>query len=85
VGGNTVEIRDKRVFINGIPLFEPYKVHKEERIIPGYDLKSVDPKLYQKLWEERKFLNDPQIRDNFGPIRVPAGYLFMMGDNSFDS
>jgi signal peptidase I len=29
--GETVEIRDQRVFINGVPLEEPYVVHKDPR------------------------------------------------------
>jgi signal peptidase I len=66
VGGDTVEIRSKKVFINGAPMEDPYGVHVEDIIYP----KSL------------------QRRDNLGPIKVPEGTLFVMGDNrdqSYDS
>ena len=66
VGGDTVEIRSKKVFINGAPMEDPFGVHVEDIIYP----KSL------------------QRRDNLGPIKVPEGTLFVMGDNrdqSYDS
>ncbi len=59
VGGDTVEIVDKKVFVNGKELVEPYVQHISPEIQPG----SLSP------------------RDNMGPIKVPKGYLFVMGDN----
>jgi len=57
--GEQLEIKDKKVFINGAPLDEPYKVHSEAFVLPAG--------------------NDP--RDSFGPVTVPAGSFFAMGDN----
>ena len=65
-GGETVQVREKHVIVNGDTLSEPYAIHIDPQIRPaGYD-----------------------YRDNFGPLTVPKGELFMMGDNrdnSYDS
>ncbi|NPA49518.1 MAG: signal peptidase I [Thermodesulfobacteria bacterium] len=57
--GEVVEIRNKKVFINGVPLEEPYVQHTDPNILP----REISP------------------RDNFGPVKVPPGHLFVMGDN----
>jgi signal peptidase I len=68
--GETVEIRDKTVFVDGKPLSEPY-VHFLEpplaRNDPEYGLRSDG------------------LRDNWGPRVVPAGQLFVLGDNRDNS
>ena len=68
--GDVVEIRDKKVVVNGEPLAESgYVFH-------------VDPRTYPSS----VFLSDDyRYRDNFGPLTVPAGELFFMGDNRDDS
>ena len=68
--GETVEIRDKTVYIDGRPLDEPY-VHFLEpplaRSDPEYGLRSEG------------------LRDQWGPEVVPAGHLFVLGDNRDNS
>lgn len=68
--GETVEIRDKVVFIDGEPLDEDYKRHSDPVVYPGGRI---------------HFFNGESVRDNFGPVRIPEDSYFMLGDNRDDS
>ena len=59
VAGDVVEIRNKRLYLNGVSSVDSHETHSDPLIIPG----SMQP------------------RDNFGPVKVPAGSVFVMGDN----
>lgn len=66
VAGDTVEIRDKQVLINGQPIREPYVRHIDSTNLPA----------------------SATGRDNFGPVTIKEGRIFVMGDNreeSYDS
>jgi signal peptidase I len=70
--GETIEMRNKRLFINGRPLDEPY-VHFLFPIVEG---------------EEQADVSGLAVQVNYGPVQVPAEHYFMMGDsrdNSEDS
>ncbi len=67
--GETVEIRDKAVYINGEKLDEPYTQYIEPLI------KREDP----------AYGPHEDSRDNWGPHPVPQGALFVMGDNRDNS
>jgi signal peptidase I len=64
--GDTVELRNKKVHINGQPLDEPY-VHFLEPASTGQEVTSFD------------------VRERYGPVRVPDGQYFVMGDNRDNS
>ncbi len=66
VGGDTMEIKNKRIYLNGLPYQDKYGIYTDDMIFPGA----------------------AQPRDNFGPVTVPPGCFFVMGDNrdqSYDS
>jgi signal peptidase I len=64
--GETVELRNKKVYINGRALDEPY-VHFLEPASDSQEITSFD------------------VRERYGPVRVPEGQYFVMGDNRDNS
>ncbi len=75
--GDTVEMRDKILHVNGEPLDEPYVQHKDSR-------DDVHPWM---SWQEEFALLDGTngsynpTRDNWGPLVIPPDQYFMLGDN----
>ena len=67
--GETIELREKKVYINGTALDEPY-VHF-----------LTAPAGPSEFHEVTSF----DVRERFGPVTVPADHYFMMGDNRDNS
>jgi signal peptidase I len=66
IGGDTIEIRNKQLIVNGTPVKNSHAIYNDPNIYDG----RTPP------------------RDNLGPLKVPQGKLFVMGDNrdsSYDS
>ncbi len=78
--GDTLEMRDKVLYLNGEAQDEPYV-----EIIGERD--QIDPQMY---WQNQNLVDGPDVNyhptwDNWGPLVVPAGHYFMLGDYRDDS
>jgi signal peptidase I len=63
IGGDTIEINNKKIFINGKGYTDTFGIYNDSVIYP----RTMQP------------------RDNYGPVTVPKGSIFVMGDNRDES
>lgn len=62
---DTIEIRNKQLFVNGTLATEPYAMHDDKQVFPNL------PHLPEPY----------RSRDQYGPYTVPDGEYFVLGDN----
>jgi signal peptidase I len=83
--GDTLYMRDALLYVNGIPQRQGYGAQSEKG----------DPNSTDELfaWQKSIALRSSRFgpapaqptHDNWGPLVIPAGRFFMMGDNRYNS
>jgi signal peptidase I len=82
IAGDTLEMRNKVLYLNGDPQVEPYVRHTD----PNNDVYA--PSMYWQCEYLPAKLKDTECRptrDNWGPVVVAPERFMMLGDNRDDS
>jgi signal peptidase I len=81
VAGDRIHLENKRVFLNGHPLVEPYVVHKTDYVGSYRDNFPTDPDA--PLFPQARAMLEHNVVN--GNVVVPSGHYFAMGDNRDES
>ena len=82
VSGDVLEMRAKKLYVNGVPVDEPHARHVDPRRDEFHPNMAWQADF---LPEGRDAASYRPTRDNWGPIQVPANSYFVLGDNRDNS
>ncbi len=86
VPGDVVELRDDRLYINGVAAnYAGLSAYREPRDYAGSTLAVKSAETIDGSRREIQFLPEVTARRSFGPVVVPADSYFFLGDNRDDS
>ena len=82
--GDLVQMRRGQVYVNGVEMREPY-VQRQTPLQDSYDSKFNWQRRYLDGFTPDQIRAYHPTRDTWGPLRVPAGRYFVLGDNRDNS